>query len=102
VAFGLPVKEENRAMKWQLDQNDVGGGWSTSSSTKSGQFSRRLKVTSARLTLTHLPTGLEVRGEVPDGHYSKKEMRKLREELYARLFLVLEEKVGKHLRAPGR
>lgn len=88
--------------KWKLDPAEVGKGWGSSSSSKSGQFSRRLKVTSATLTLVHIPTGLEVKGEVPAGNYSKKEMRRLREELYARLFSVLAQKVGKHLRAPGR
>ena len=89
-------------IKWKLDKGGVTADWSTSSSGKSGQFSRRLKVTSARLTLTHASTGLSVKGEIPDGQYSKKEMRKLQEELYDRLFRTLEENVGKHLRVPGR
>ena len=89
--------------KWRLNPDEVGGGnVSSSSTTKSGQFSRRLKRTSARLQLTHIPTGINVTGEVPEGHYSKKEMRKLKEELYERLFVQLEVKVGKHLRAPGQ
>lgn len=50
----------------------------------------------------HVPTGVEVRGQVPQGHYSKKEMRQLRQELYQKLFVELERKVAKHLRVPGR
>jgi hypothetical protein len=105
VAANYPVKiwSDGKMAKWTLNRGEVAGGVvGSSSTTKKGQFSRRLKRTSSRLSLTHIPTGINVTGEVPEGHYSKKEMRQLQSELYEKLFLQLEAKVGKHLRAPGR
>ena len=84
--------------KWSLNPKEVASGWVGFSSGKSGQFSRRLKITSCTVTLTHGPTGLQVQGEVPPGHYSKKEMQRLRDEQYVKLFLLLEATVRKHLR----
>ena len=52
--------------------------------------------------MTHIPTGIEVTGEIPTGNYTKKQMRQLRQELEQKLFLELEAKVAKHLRIPGR
>ena len=88
--------------KWKLDPGEVGRSFSSSSSGKGGQFNRRLKVTSCKIVLTHLPTGLQVQGEIPPGGYSKQKMRKLREEMCQNLFSALEEKVAKHLRVSGR
>lgn len=88
--------------KWSLDPKEVAISGISSSSSKHGQFSRRLKVTSCTLILTHRPTGLEVQGQVPLGNYSKKEMKELRGKLYRELFVRLEGKVAKHLRVPGR
>ena len=88
--------------KWSLDPEDVVYRGCGSSSGKSRQFSRRLRETGYRIVLVHRPTGLEVQGEIPAGSFSKKEMQKLREELYRKLFAELEAKVARHLRAPGR
>lgn len=89
--------------KWRLNPAEVVlGVSSSSSSTKHGQFSRKLHVTSCTVYAKHLPTGLTVEENIPLGHYSKKEMKKLRDELCAKLFPILEAKVGKHLRMPGR
>lgn len=43
---------------------------------------RRTKITSCFYVMTHVPTKKSVRVEVPPGHYSKKEMRALREKIY--------------------
>lgn len=86
--------------KWKLDPNEVGWGWEGSSG--GGTFERKTKITSCRITAQHLPTKVQVKGEIKAGHYSKKEMKKLREDLRVRLFNELEQKVAKHLRIPGR
>jgi hypothetical protein len=89
-------------MTWEMNREDVTWSGSASSTGKSGAMARKEKVTSASYELTHRPTGLTVRGEVPAGRYSKKEMRALKEKLFARLYKELEEKVARHLRIPGR
>lgn len=52
--------------------------------------------------LLHHPTGIDVEGEIPAGHYSKSEMSKLRDDLTTRLWGELEGKVARHLRIAGR
>jgi hypothetical protein len=88
--------------KWSLNPEEVASSLSSSASTKGRQFNRRLQTRSCTLTLSHPTTGLQVTGEIPSGHYSKKEMKQLRDDLYRKLFPLLEAKVAKHLRVPGR
>ena len=45
---------------------------------------------------------IEVTGNVPEGHYSKKAMQERRYELFGELFAELEARVARHLRVPGR
>jgi hypothetical protein len=87
-------------MKWFLNPDEV--GFSYNASSGGGTFERRTKITARRLCLQHLPTKIRVEKEIPPGHYSKKEMQKLTEELKKQLFIELEQKVAKHLRIPGR
>ena len=92
-----------RKDRWALDPKDIGEGWSGHSSVKVfGNFERKLKVTSRTVNLTHTPTGIKVYGEIPDGHYSRKEMRSLTEKLREKLWAELENKVARHLKIPGR
>jgi hypothetical protein len=49
-----------------------------------------------------MPTEAEVTGEVPEGHYSRKQLLALQDALYERLFLELEAKVARGLRVPGQ
>lgn len=56
------------------------GGSRTSVRAKLRQ-SRAFDTRSLRLTLTHLPSGIVVKGEIPDGRYARKEMSRLKEEL---------------------
>jgi hypothetical protein len=89
--------------KWKLNPEDVGGGSSSGSGSRRGRYGRMYTVRcSYRRTMTHIPTGIEVTGEIPTGNYTKKQMRQLRQELEQKLFLELEAKVAKHLRIPGR
>ena len=64
--------------------------------------SRALDVRSLTVRLTHRPTGLTIEGEIPDGHYSRGEMRRLRVELEAKLLKTLQNRVAAHLRVPRR
>jgi protein subunit release factor A len=73
-----------------------------SSSGKSGQFERKLKVTGSTIFLKHIPTGITVESKIPLGHYSKKEMQLKREQLKQALFGELENKVAKSLNIKGR
>jgi len=96
----LPQKAIMKTMKWELNPNDV--NWSMGGSSSGGTFERKTKITSRQLKLYHVPTKVYVEGEIEPGHYSKKEMKKLTEELRQRLYKELEQKVAKHLRIPGR
>ena len=90
--------------RWRLDPREV--SWKAMSTASSGRtkvrLSRSLDLRSAQLTCEHVPTGLSVTGTVPEGHYSRDQMRKLQDELRARLLSELESKVARRLRVAGR
>jgi hypothetical protein len=54
------------------------------------------------ITVRHRPTGVALQGIIPEGHYAKDEMRKLKEAAIEELMRELEKAVARHLRAPGR
>jgi hypothetical protein len=89
---------------WSLNPGEVHsfGMGSRSSSRRRAALPRSLDVSGASLRLVHHPTGVEVAGDIPAGHYSKARLQALRQELYARLFAELERRVARHLRVPGR
>jgi len=89
---------------WKLDPAEVSWGFqfSTTTGRNKRRQSRELDTRAAAVTLTHVPTGIEVTGNVPEGHYSKKAMQERRHELFGDLFWELEVKVARHLRIPGR
>jgi hypothetical protein len=64
--------------------------------------SRATMLSGAEIILQHAPTGIEVRGALPSGHYSRKEMRLLQQKLYDELYTELEQAVAKALRIPGQ
>lgn len=64
--------------------------------------SRSVDIRSAEMTLVHKPTLISVIGNIPDGHYTKNEMVKLKAELYDILFIELNNKVASALRIRGR
>jgi hypothetical protein len=88
--------------EWRLNPQEVSCGMHSSSSGKTRQFERKLKTTSSYIFITHEPTGIRVEGEIPLGHYSKKEMQQMREALKQSLFTELERKVAAKLRVKGR
>jgi hypothetical protein len=89
---------------WALDPTEVHlfGSGSRSSTRRRASLPRALDVSGGGLRLVHHPTGVEVSGEIPVGHYTKARLQELRAELHARLFAELERRVAKHLRVPGR
>lgn len=93
---------KNLPEKWKLNPDEVTWGLHGSSSGKSGQFERKLKVTGSTIFLKHIPSGIMVEGTVPLGHYSKKEMQLKREQLKQALLIELEGKVAKSLGIKGR
>lgn len=89
--------------RWSLDPSDVTSG---EMSTASGgrrklRQSRKLDVRGSTVWMEHRPTGVRVEGSIEEGHYSRDEMRKLKEQLRHRLLLELEQEVARHLRVPG-
>ena len=80
------------AARWSMSPSDVleYEGASTS-------FSEGGSLTSRTLTFHHVPTLLEVSGQVPPGHYTKKEMTSMLQQLRARLWPELEEAVADKL-----
>jgi hypothetical protein len=88
-----------------LTQADITWGWHglrTGARKKLSRASAAVDTSSWRLFLKHLPTGIEVQGEVPPGHYSNKQMRDEKDRLWAKLQEQLRLAVAKHLRVPGR
>jgi hypothetical protein len=89
-----------------MDPADVGvftmGSASSPRTGNRRRLSRALDSRSMAITVTHGPTGIVLRGEIPEGHHSKDEMRKLKDVVVERLMRELEQAVARHLRAPGR
>ena len=92
---------------WKLNPGDVSiSGSSSSASTRGrGGMARKSRAEDTRsevIRLLHRPTGIDVDGEIPAGHYSRVEMSKLRDDLTTRLWDELGRKVARHLRIPGQ
>ena len=90
--------------RWKLPRNEVrcSGTGSTSTNRKNrNRASRAVDMRSWRYTLLHVPSSIEVSGEVPSGNYSQKTMQLERQKLFDKLFLELENKVAKYLRLSG-
>jgi hypothetical protein len=89
---------------WNLDPKEVHwyGGRSTTTIRNSSRKPRIADARSAEINLVHDPTGIEIKGSIPTGHYSKKDMTKLHKDLYQKLFSELEDKVAKFLKIAKR
>lgn len=89
--------------KFSLKEAEVTWSMTSSSSGRGGNRNSRLTATTAsRMTLKHLPTGVEVSGEVQPGHHSRAAMTAARAELRQSLHEQLRQAVARHLRIPGR
>ena len=62
-------------------------------------FPLQKKLRSMSLTITHRPTGVHMNGYVKYGRYSKREMRKIKEEMIERYFSSIEFFVNQRLKS---
>jgi len=89
-----------------ITPSDVDVAFSGSASSPRGghrrRLSRALDLRAMAVTVRHRPTGVAIQGFIPEGHYSKDEMRKLKEALIAELMRELGQAVARHLRLAGR
>ena len=91
--------------RFELEQKDVTCGLVGARAGARGKLTRApasVDLSSSQLVLKHIPTGMEVRGEIPPGHYSNREMRNLKEKLRAELQERLHVAVAQHLRIRGQ
>lgn len=90
--------------KMDLNESDIQASFGSSSSGGRGKVRqpRSSDLRSARLELLHVPSGVKVNGEIPSGHYNRKQMQKLTLELKGRLAEELKQQVAKKLRVAGR
>lgn len=91
--------------RFELDHKDVTWGWISGRSGSRRKLSRTSAAvgsSSLELFLKHMPTGIQVNGEIPTGHYSNNQMKVLKEKLWYDLQEKLHEAVARHLRLPGR
>lgn len=50
--------------------------------------------------MVHEPTKIEVKGEIPEGHYSRKKMRNLQNKLFNDLYTELTNRVARKIGIP--
>src|SRR5687767_3075393 len=62
------------------------------------RISRAASPSWLNLTLTHLPTGVQVTGRIPEGHYTRQSLAHLRDELQSSLLQELEPKAIRALK----
>ena len=87
--------------RFSLDPDDV--GYLKMSPRTRGKLGAPITdVRSTTLTLTHRPTGLQVKGEVSAGRYTNAQMTSLQDALHRTLMAELTALVAKKLRLPGR
>lgn len=87
-------------MSWSLDPSEVFVFEGGSYSKRHGSPADTQRTPSVQLI--HLPTGIQVSLSAATGHYSRKEAKRIRQQLKAERFAELERLVAKQLRIPGR
>ena len=68
--------------QWSVEDVEITGFWAVSSGGRNrplSKHSRREELRQETVSLRHVPTGLAGQIEIPAGHYTKKEMQRLRE-----------------------
>ena len=92
------------AAKRGLDPADV--SWFEVATMRGGRSKARQPRSLDRRSLTitgrHLPTGIAVQGAIPEGHYTRTQMRTLKEAEKQRLLQALEAELARAGRHPGR
>ena len=89
--------------RWNLDPGEVVAGSESAASGGGKQKSQSggVDLRDYRVWLEHRPTGIRAEGQVPDGHYTREEVKILEAELRKSLFAELELKVARHLGVSG-
>ena len=83
----------------RMDPADVTWGTvTTTSGRRRVRHSRADDTRSLQLFLKHVPTGIQIEGEVPPGHYSRKVLREKQAQLCNQLLPRLEKRVLDALR----
>lgn len=77
---------------FRLEPSDIGEYWN-------GRYARLMGAT---IRLVHMPTGIEVKGEVPQIHNTKGKLRAAEDKLRQELVGQLTDLVARHLRISGR
>lgn len=77
---------------FRLERSDIGEYWN-------GHYASLMGAT---IRLVHMPTGVEVKGEVPQIHKTKGKLRAAEDKLRQELIRQLTDLVAKHLRISGR
>jgi hypothetical protein len=78
----------------RFDPADVAQGTETSSSgRRRARDSRSNDTRTVTLRLQHVPTGIVLQGVVPQGHYSRNQLREITEQLRSKLLKELEPMV---------
>ena len=89
-------------LRW-IRPEQVTWAWGGSNSGWRGaRESRAGMLTSSRLKLTHLPSGVEIAAEVPRGNYSRTQMKTKKAEIWSQAWIALDAAVAKKLRLPGQ
>jgi protein subunit release factor A len=86
---------------FSINDNDISvseNGLTIGSRSRATKQSRASTVTGSTVTLTHLPTGISVTGEIAQGHYTRQKMRQLKIELKSHLLVELSSLVAQKLK----
>jgi hypothetical protein len=89
---------------FKLDPCEIGRSRFGSNSglrRKATRSGRANTLTSATVTLTHMPTGVSVSRDIPTGNRFRGELKRLQNQLEAELLVLLTAAVAKKLRIPG-
>ena len=98
------MKRQKRDVHFALAAGDITRGevsfrsWG-SASARVGRASARIGKT---IYVEHIPTQVRAEGAIAEGNYSKKEIKRLSDDLYKKLLDDLEVAVARKLRTRGR
>ena len=89
--------------EWHLNPSEVIRGQQglTIGHRRKLRQSRAADLRGLIVSLQHISTGITIEATIPLGNYSRKELQKLRDELYQELFQKLEKQVAKQLGISG-
>jgi protein subunit release factor A len=91
-------------VKVEPNDVDVNRSWMRSSGRggRVARTSRAVGLQTGNLELIHMPTGARVKGLVPEGNYTRKQMSNAMDQLHLKLLSELQDTVDQQLRKPGK